>query len=268
MPGISPSQTEQPGSLAASYRDALEQLASRNAAARLFDRDPALWSEDPAHAAVIANRLGWLDSPAWLHARREELRSFASSLRAEGFTRILLLGMGGSSLAPEVLQRTLRPGPGAPTLSVLDSTDPAAVRNAEAEARLDRTFFLVSSKSGSTIETRSQYRFFRSEVEREGISDPGRRFAAITDAGSALDALAAAEGFRAVFRNPADIGGRYSALSYFGMVPAALLSLDLDLLTSRAARAREAAQQRDPARNAALRLGAFLGGAARRGATS
>jgi glucose-6-phosphate isomerase len=265
MPGISPSQIEQPGSLAASYRDALEELARRNAAARLFDRDASLWREEPAHAAVIANRLGWLDSPAWLHTRREELRAFASSLRADGFTRILLLGMGGSSLAPEVLQRTLRAGPGAPTLTVLDSTDPTAVRNAEAESRLDRTFFLVSSKSGSTVETRSQYRFFRAEVEREGISEPGRRFAAVTDAGSALETLAASESFRAVFRNPADIGGRYSALSYFGMVPAALLSLDLDLLTSRAARAREGAQQRDPARNAALRLGAYLAGAAKAG---
>ncbi|HEY6572371.1 MAG TPA: transaldolase, partial [Candidatus Eisenbacteria bacterium] len=265
MPGISPTQTEQPGSLAASYRDALERLASLNAAARLFDRDPSLWKDDPAHAAVIRNRLGWLDSPAWLQAHRDELRSFAASIRSEGFTRILLLGMGGSSLAPEVLQRTLRAGPGAPTLSVLDSTDPAALRSAEAGARLDRTFFLVSSKSGSTVETRSQYRYFRAALEAAGVPDAGRRFAAVTDSGSALDALAKKEGFRTVFRNPADIGGRYSALSYFGMAPAALLGLDLDALAARASRARAAAMERDPARNPALRLGAFLAGAAKAG---
>lgn len=265
MSRIDPVQTEQPGSLAASYRDALDRLVSQQAPARLFDRDPSLWKAEPAHAAVIRNRLGWLDSPAWLVARRDELRAFASGVRKEGFTRILLLGMGGSSLAPEVLQRSLRAGPGAPTLAVLDSTDPAAVRSAEGGARLDRTFFVVSSKSGTTVETRSQYRYFRAALEAAGIADAGSRFAAVTDAGSALDTLAAKEKFRAVFRNPADIGGRYSALSHFGMLPAALLGLDLEALSARAARARAAAMERDPASNPALRLGAFLAGAAKAG---
>ncbi|HEU4724746.1 MAG TPA: hypothetical protein VFU59_05535 [Candidatus Eisenbacteria bacterium] len=265
MSGITPTQTEFPGSLAAAYRDALERLVSLQAAARLFDRDPSLWKSEPAHAAVIANRLGWLDSPAWLLARRDELRTFAAGVRADGFTRILLLGMGGSSLAPEVLQRTLRAGPGAPTLGVLDSTDPAALRSAERAAKLDRTFFLVSSKSGATIETRSQYRHFRAALEAAGVTDAGRRFAAVTDKGSALDTLAQKEGFRAVFRNPGDIGGRYSALSYFGMLPAALLGLDLDALAARAARARADAMERDPDANPALRLGAFLAGAAKAG---
>lgn len=265
MPGLSPTQTEQPGSLAASYRDALEWLVSHNAAARLFDRDPSLWKSEPAHAAVIRNRLGWLDSPAWLQAHREELRAFAAGLRAEGFTRVVLFGMGGSSLAPEVLQRALRPGPGSPTLTVLDSTDPAALRSTEAGGKLDRTFFLVSSKSGATVETRSHYRYFRAALEAAGVPDAGRRFAAVTDAGSALDALATKEGFRAVFRNPGDIGGRYSALSYFGMVPGALLGLDFDALSSRAAQARNAAVEHNPAANPALRLGAFLAGAARAG---
>ncbi len=265
MSRIASNQTEQPGSLAASYRDALDRLVAQQAPARLFDRDPFLWKREPAPAAVIRNRLGWLDSPAWLVAHRDELRGFAAAVRSEGFTRIVLLGMGGSSLAPEVLQRSLRPGPGTPTLSVLDSTDPAALRSAEAGARLDRTFFLVSSKSGSTVETRSQYRYFRAALEAAGIRDAGTRFAAVTDEGSALDTLAVKEGFRAVFRNPPDIGGRYSALSYFGMVPAALLGLDLDTLASRAARARTAATERDPASNPALRLGAFLAGAAKAG---
>jgi glucose-6-phosphate isomerase len=267
MPASTPVQSEQPGSLAASYRDALEWLVSRDAPARLFRRDVSLWKEgDPgAHAAIIANRLGWVDAPAWLASRREELRAFAASLREEGFTRVLLLGMGGSSLAPEVLHRVLRPGPGAPTLAVLDSTDPAAVRHAAAASKLDRTFFLVSSKSGGTIETLSQYRYFRAALEGAKIPDPGRRFAAVTDEGSPLDTLATREGFRAVFRNLTDIGGRYSALSYFGMVPAAILGLDLDVLAARAASARASAMEPDPARNPALRLGAFLAGAAKAG---
>jgi glucose-6-phosphate isomerase len=258
-------QIELPGSLAAPYQDALKQLGASRAVARLFERDASLWKSDEAHAAVIQNRLGWLDSPAWLDARREELRAFAKEIRDGGFTRIVLLGMGGSSLAPEVLQRTFRPGPGAPTLEVLDATDPAAVRGMERRGRIDKTFFLVSSKSGSTTETRSQYRFFRAAVEAAGLPDAGKRFAAVTDGGSALEAMAAKEGFRRIFLNPSDIGGRYSALSYFGMVPAALLGLDLDALSARAGAAREETRAEDPARNAALRLGAFLGAAAKAG---
>ncbi|HSQ60748.1 MAG TPA: hypothetical protein VLT84_10010 [Acidobacteriota bacterium] len=260
-----PRQTEQPGSLAASYRDALDQLTNERAAARLFDRDVSLWNVPREHHAVIRNRLGWLDAPAWLAERGNELRAFAAGIRAEGFTRVLLLGMGGSSLAPEVLQRTLRAGPGAPTLEVLDSTDPAAVRGAVGRGRLERTLIVVASKSGSTVETRSQYRALRAEVDGAGLAEPGRNFVAVTDEGSSLDALAASEGFRAVFRNPPDIGGRYSALSYFGMLPAALLGLDLDDAVARAARAREGCRAASPAANSALRLGAFLAGAAKAG---
>jgi len=258
-------QTELLGSLEGAYRETLESLRNGDAVARLFARDASLWKDDPAHAAVIRNRLGWLDEPGRLRGRIAELQAFSADVRAAGFTRVLLLGMGGSSLAPEVLKRCMTPGPGAPILDVLDATDPDAVRSAEAGARLDRTFFLVSSKSGTTLETLSQYRFFRSRVEGAGLADAGSRFAAITDPGSPLEALARAEGFRKIFRNPPDIGGRYSALSYFGMVPAALLNLDLGALAARAEAAREASLSPDPARNGALRLGALLGAAAREG---
>ncbi|HTM01245.1 MAG TPA: transaldolase [Candidatus Omnitrophota bacterium] len=258
-------QTELLGSLEGAYRETLESLRNGDAVARLFARDASLWKDDPAHAAVIRNRLGWLDEPGRLRGRIAELQAFSADVRAAGFTRVLLLGMGGSSLAPEVLKRCMTPGPGAPILDVLDATDPDAVRSAEAGARLDRTFFLVSSKSGTTLETLSQYRFFRSRVEGAGLADAGSRFAAITDPGSPLEALARAEGFRKIFRNPPDIGGRYSALSYFGMVPAALLNLDLGALAARAESAREASLSPDPARNGALRLGALLGAAAREG---
>jgi glucose-6-phosphate isomerase len=258
-------QTEALGSLEGAYRETLESLRAADAAARLFAHDPSLWKDDPAHAAVIRNRLGWLDEPARLRGRIGELQAFSADVRGAGFTRVLLLGMGGSSLAPEVLKRCMTPGPGAPILDVLDSTDPEAIRDAESGARLDRTFFIVASKSGTTLETISQYRHFRARIDAAGIPGAGSRFAAITDPGSPLEALARAEGFRKIFRNPPDIGGRYSALSYFGMVPAALLNLDLGALAARAEAAREDALSPDPARNSALRLGALLGAAAREG---
>jgi glucose-6-phosphate isomerase len=256
------STSEAPGGLETAYRAALDSLVRDDAVARLFRRDPTLWSEDPEHQKIALNRLGWLESPRWLGEKIEELNSFASEIREDGFTRVLLLGMGGSSLAAEVFAEVLTAAPGAPTLEVLDSTDPASLRAAEASHRLDRTFFLVSSKSGRTIETLSQYRYFRTRLEEMRIADAPRRFTAITDEGSALERLAREEGMRRVFLNPADIGGRYSALSYFGMIPAALLGLDLESLAERASRAAEACASSDPARNDALRLGAFLAAAA------
>ncbi len=259
------STSEFAGAADAAYRASLDSLVRENAVGRLFARDAALWKKEPEHQKIILNRLGWLEAPSWLRARIEELAAFAAEVRAEGFTRVLLLGMGGSSLAPEVLAMVMRVSPGAPTLEVLDSTDPAAVHTAETSHRLDRTFFLVSSKSGRTIETLSQYRYFRSRLERSGIQDAGRRFAAITDPGSALDRLAREEHLRRVFLNPVDIGGRYSALSYFGMVPAALLGIHLEGFAERASQAAEVAANPDPARNDPLRLGAFLGAAAKAG---
>ena len=253
------------GALTPSYESALQALIADRALERLAARDTTLWGADPAHAAVISNRLGWLDAPAWMGDRTGELQAFAADARSEGITHVLLLGMGGSSLAPEVLERVCVSGPGAPTLDVLDSTDPAAVLTAESASRLDRTLFLVASKSGRTIETLSQYRHFRSRIESLGGAKPGRHFAAVTDAGSHLEALAKREGFRRVFLNPADVGGRYSALTYFGLVPAALLGLDLVRMGESAAEERAGALDPAPGVSRALELGAFLGAMAREG---
>ena len=258
-------QREFPGSIEAKYQSTLAALESAGAVGRLKARDAGLWTADAATAEAIRQRLGWLEAPQWLHERIPELTTFAADIRAAGFTRVLLLGMGGSSLAPEVVQRVGVAGPGAPTLEVLDSTDPASIQSAEAGARLDHTFFLVASKSGGTIETLSQYRYFRSRVEALGLPKPGSRFAAITDAGSALERLATEEGFRRIFRNPPDVGGRFSALTYFGAVPAALLGLDLEAITSRGLVARDASLAESSAKNPALRLAAILGAAARSG---
>src|SRR6267154_685936 len=227
------------GSVEEPYRAALAALIREDAVGRLSRRDASLWKADPGHQKTIQNRLGWLDGPAWLTGKAAELHAFAAEVRAEGFTRVLLLGMGGSSLAPQVLAEVMRPAPGAPTLEVLDSTDPAAIRNAEASHRLDRTFFLVSSKSGRTIETLSQYRYFRARLEEMRVDSIPGRFAAITDPGSAL--------------------------AYFGMVPAALLGLDLEAFGARAARVAKEFASPEPERNGALRLGAWLGAAARSG---
>jgi len=259
------STSEFAGALDAAYRATLDSLIREDAVGRLFRRDASLWKKDPGHDRVILNRLGWLDSPRWLEGKIPELTAFASEVRSEGFTRVLLLGMGGSSLAPEVLAEILRAAPGAPTLEVLDSTDPSAIRSAETSHRLDRTFFLVSSKSGRTIETLSQYRYFRARLEEMRVDSIPGRFAAITDPGSALERLASEDGMRRVFLNPADIGGRYSALSYFGMVPGALLGLDLEAFGARAARVAKEFASAEPERNGALRLGAWLGAAARSG---
>ena len=258
-------QREFPGLIETEYRATLAGLESASTIGRLKARDPSLWGADAATAAAIQRRLGWLDAPLWLRDRIPELKTFAADIRAAGFTRVLLLGMGGSSLAPEVFQRVGVAGPGAPTLEVLDSTDPASIQSAEAAARLDHTFILVASKSGATIETLSQYRYFRSRVEALGLPQPGSRFAAITDAGSALERLATDEGFRRIFRNPTDVGGRFSALTYFGSVPAALLGLDLEAIADRALAARDESLADSGADNRSLRLAALLGAAARSG---
>jgi glucose-6-phosphate isomerase len=191
---------------------------------RLFAGDASLW---PADAAAVRNRLGWLSVIEPMRAQAGELRAFAEEIRAAGYRRALLLGMGGSSLCPEVLRRSFGVPSGATDLRVLDSTVPAAVLEADAWSREAKTLFIVASKSGTTIEIQSFARTFASRG--------AEHFVAITDPKTALEAQARREGFRRVFLNPADIGGRYSALSFFGMVPAALLGIDVEKFLTRAA---------------------------------
>ena len=197
---------------------------------KLTARDPSLWVEDETARREIAVRLGWLELPAGMAPRVGDVREFAEQVRGAGFTRVVLLGMGGSSLAPETFAGVFGPRPLWPTLRVLDSTDPAHISAVEREAPLDKTFFLVSSKSGTTLETSDLFEYF---WQRTGGSG-GRQFAAITDPGTPLAALAAERKLRRVFENPPDIGGRYSALSYFGLVPAALIGVDVGAVLERA----------------------------------
>ena len=234
----------------------LAELERARVPKRIWGRDPTVWKPDPK-TPEIADRLGWLTVGEMMAQQVKVLAAFAEEMRSE-FAHVLLCGMGGSSLAPEVLWRTFGRRPGYPTLTVLDSTDPRAVTAAVGSGDLPKTVFLISSKSGTTQETDSLYRHFW-----EATGGRGAQFVAITDPDTPLAKLAAERRFRRTFVNPKDIGGRYSALSYFGLVPAALIGVDVGLLLHRAHRAAEAAAPLVPAgQNPAARLGAMLGEAA------
>jgi transaldolase / glucose-6-phosphate isomerase len=192
---------------------------------RIWERDPTVWT-----SADEAKWLGWLDEPNRMRERAGELGDFADEVAEEGFDAVVLLGMGGSSLAPEVLRRTFR----VESFHVLDTTHPEAIRSLEAEIDVDNTLFVSASKSGGTLETRSHTDYF---FERSGRD--GSRFIAITDPGSDLEREASARGFRRVFAGEPTIGGRYSALSPFGIVPAALMGLDLERFLGNAVRMAE-----------------------------
>ena len=244
----------------------LADLEGRRAAARIWARDPALWKAEADHQAVIRRSLGWLTVAETMREQLDELTAFAREVVQAGFRHVLLLGMGGSSLCPEVLALTFGPAPGFPRLVVLDTTDPTSIRAVEAELDLPRTLFIVASKSGTTPEAQAFHQYFFAKARAASGERVGGQFVAITDPGTPLEAAARAQGFRRVFLNPPDIGGRYSALSYFGLVPAALLGLDLTALLERAERMAQACVSCVPTReNPGLWLGAILGSLARRG---
>jgi len=238
-------------------------LAER-AAAGLFRRDPSTWTSDAAVQKKIANRLGWLASPAAMTEAIARLRTFAAGVQRDGIGDVVLLGMGGSSLAPEVLRAILGVVPGWPRFRMIDSTDPGAVRSVAASP--DRTLYVLASKSGTTIEPNSLAAHFRQELEHAGVARWADHFVAITDEGTELASRAHKERFRELFINPADIGGRYSALSFFGLVPAALMGHDVEaLLGWGIAMLDEAGAVEDAAANPAVGLGAAMGSAARIG---
>ena len=216
------------GKARATADEAVASLQGRNAVSRIWSRDHTLWSDDPTE---IADRIGWLDVASSMLGEIDDLTAFADDVRRDGIDHVVLLGMGGSSLGPEVLSQCLGQRDGFPELIVLDSTLPSRIRTVVKTIDPARTLFLVSSKSGATIEPNMLYKFFKRLVEDAvGPNDAGSRFVAITDTGTPLDDLAERDGFRRTFRNPSDIGGRYSVLSYFGLVPAALIGLDLRAL--------------------------------------
>ncbi|NLG28563.1 MAG: glucose-6-phosphate isomerase [Chloroflexi bacterium] len=253
-----------PGPSADAYEHALADLTSARAAERIWAREGAFWSNDAQAIDEIEARLGWLDLPAHLTALRPSLERFAQQVRDAGITQALLLGMGGSSLAPEVLRLVFGVRPGWLDLRVVDTTDPIEVRDAAAQGDLAHTLIVVSSKSGTTAETRAQYLYFRSRLQEAVGSAWPQHFCVITDPGTPLAALARQENLLALFDGVSDVGGRFSALSVFGMLPAALLGVDLRRL-ARFARLSAASTQPEHVleRNTALQFGALMGGLAR-----
>lgn len=207
---------------------ALSELREERVVERMLEGDHTVWGPEPEE---IANRLGWLESPETVGNELREITDFAETVRAEGIEHVQLLGMGGSSLAPEVFGFTLKSKEGYPNLAVLDSTDPEAVLNHLEGLDLSRTLFVVSTKSGGTVETFSFFKFFYNKVEEVvGKDRVGSHFVAITDPGSGLADTAEKYDFRRTFLNDPNIGGRYSALSLFGIVPAALAGVDVERL--------------------------------------
>jgi transaldolase/glucose-6-phosphate isomerase len=244
----------------------LAELEAARFSERLWSKDPSLWKNDKEHQKLIRRSLGWLDAPIVSGAALGPVKAFAETAAAEGFRQAVVLGMGGSSLCVEVLRAVLGSAPGRLELITLDSTHPAAVAAVAARLDLDKTLFIVASKSGSTIEPNAFFDYFWDLCARRPGTKPGRQFVAITDAGTSLDMMSRVRGFRKTFLNPADVGGRYSALTLFGLVPAALAGINAGELLSRARRAADAFSPRTPTRdNPALRLGAFIGRHARDG---
>ena len=242
----------------AGVQAALGQLQSDRVVERLWQKDPALWPEPSRGAAAAENRLGWLALPDALPDLISEAAALAAEARQGGFRDAVLLGMGGSSLAPEVMRGVLGSAPDGLRLHVLDSTVPAQILTVQERLDVSKTLFLVSSKSGTTVEPLSLYSHFRAALDAVGVGNRGDHFAAITDPGSPLEDLAGKEDFRHVFRAPADVGGRFSALSAFGVALAALISAPLDALGD-ASRAMARSCRKPGPGNPGTRLGAFMG---------
>ena len=214
----------------------LHEIRSQAVVKRIWQHDHTVWGSDPTE---ISNRLGWLHSPERMPANVDRIMALVNGVRADGYTHALLLGMGGSSLAPEVFYKVYgQPaGPSNPhlQLAILDSTDPDMLLDRASELDLEQTLFIVASKSGGTVETVSAFKFFYNQVLGEvGEKEAGDHFIAITDPGSKLTDIASRYHFRDLFLNDPEIGGRYSALSYFGLVPAGLVGVNLEELLERA----------------------------------
>ncbi len=235
----------------------LERLDRERVVERIWRKDHTVWKDDPTE---VTNRLGWLTVTELMHERVGELEVFAEQAAADGFETAVLLGMGGSSLAPEVFMRTFGAADGALELIVLDTTHPVTIQRIAGQVELPKTLFVVASKSGGTTETLSHFAHFWEAAPN------GKQFVAITDPGTPLETLAREHGFRSAFLNPDDIGGRYSALSYFGLVPAALIGAPLHEVLDRAEEMEVASERMVPAaQSPGATLGALMGEAARAG---
>jgi glucose-6-phosphate isomerase len=252
----------------AKYQKAVQEQVSHleemHFSARLWQKDPSLWKRDPRDQEQIRNALGWLHVPEKMEENLRELYAFKEEIQKAGFRHVLHMGMGGSSLTPLVFEHTFTPKTDALPLTVLDSTDPAAISEIERMLPIAETLFIVASKSGTTAEPLAFGDYFYQKVKQIKGDRAGENFCVITDPGTPLVKKAHERAYRKIFLNFADVGGRYSALSYFGLVPATLIGINVDGLLERALRMLHACDSCVPAwENPGLRLGAALGELAR-----
>ena len=252
------------------YDDVLTRAREERWPERLFDRDPSIWSSDERVQSAIRHRLGWLDAPEHFRDQIAALEGFAKGARDTGFTTAVVMGMGGSSLAPDVLRRTFGVAPGWLDVRILDSTDPDNVGRVLDDLDPLQTLFIVASKSGTTTEPLAfqaeAWARVEAALERAGADQPvGDFIVAITDPGKSVDAIPHHDDLREVFLNPPDVGGRYSALTYVGLVPGALLGLDLDAVLATADAMLARCRDPEPARNPGVSLGVAIGSLARIG---
>ncbi len=253
-------QTISPGAAKAEFVAALESLDTKQFGRRLYAHDALLWKSDAKQAQAIRHRLGWLSSMNEFLKKAEDITGFAREIKAAQFQYVVLLGMGGSSLCPEVAWETFGAAPGWPKFMVLDNTDPAAVIHVESQIDLQHTLFIVASKSGTTTETSSFYRYFYQRMKELVADAAGGHFVAITDPGTCLVDEGRSRGFRRIFENPEDIGGRYSALSYFGLLPMAFMGVDIRQLLEQAVRMSQSCDASVPAgANPGISLGTLFG---------
>ena len=260
------------GDAADDFAAIVEQARTDEWPTRLFDRDVTLWSNDPDVGISIAERLGWLDAPVDFADNVAALEGFGDGIVQAGFTTAVVAGMGGSSLAPDVLCRTFGTHAGYLDLRILDSTDPAAVAAVFADLDPLKTLVIIASKSGTTTEPNAflAYAWDRAHKALDAIGHhvfetPGDLMVAITDPGKSLEAIPHHDRFREVFLNPPDIGGRYSALTYVGLVPASLIGLDIDALLASALTMLGACREPDPELNPGVSLGIAIGTLAKAG---
>jgi glucose-6-phosphate isomerase len=253
------------GAYAPAVAAARQRLAQDGVMRRIWAKDAALWSADPEEQARIGQRLGWLTIVDTMRERIPQLTAFADEVRRAGFTSAVVLGMGGSSLGAEVFSSDFTTAPGYPELYVLDSTDPQRVLMVHDGLDPRKTLYIVSSKSGTTMEVLALFKYFWGQVQGARGDRAGEHFITITDPGTPLEDLAREHNFRRVWTNPPDIGGRYGVLSYFGLVPAALMGVNLAWLLAQAKAEMDASGPDAEGADAGLWLGAALGTLARQG---
>jgi transaldolase/glucose-6-phosphate isomerase len=266
LSGINERVTATLGKYSEAVAGAIKEADKGDVMRRIWRKDAALWKSDESHQKIIKNALGWLTVPDMMIGVEDDLVQFADRMRnVREFKHVMVCGMGGSSLCPEVLRQTFGKQDGYPELLVLDSTDPDAFSGIADQIDITRCLFIISSKSGTTTEPLVFYKYWYDQVGKRK-ENPGECFVAVTDPGTLMEQMATEDKFKRIFLNPADIGGRYSALSYFGMVPAALMGLDVKKLLDRAERVVHACASVVPAsENPGARLGAIMGECAKAG---